>query len=132
MVLASRMDALADTSAFIAVEQGRSPATDLPDAVAVSYVTISELTVGLLRSSTSEERQLRLRTLVQAQRLPPLRIDHEVAQVWAEMQDTLLEAKKKLRSNDSWIAATAVAHGLPLVTQDLGFVGIFGLEIVLI
>ena len=50
MVLASRVDALADTSAFIAVEQGRSPATDLPDAVAVSYVTISELTVGLLRA----------------------------------------------------------------------------------
>lgn len=132
MVLESRVDALADTSAFIAVEQGRSLRTILPDALAVSYVTISELTVGLLRASTPNERHLRTRTLAQARRLPPIRVDHEVALVWAEMRDTLLESERTLRGNDSWIAATAVAYGLPLVTQDKDFAGIFGLEVVFV
>lgn len=65
-----------------------------------------------------------------AQRLPPIRVDHEVAQVWAEMRETWLESRKRLRANDSWIAATAVAHGLPLVTQDEDFADIFGLEVI--
>lgn len=32
--------------------------------------------------------------------------------------------------NDAWIAATAIALGVPLVTQDVGFERVPGLEVV--
>jgi predicted nucleic acid-binding protein len=32
--------------------------------------------------------------------------------------------------NDSWIAATAMAHGVPVVTQDDGFPDVEGLDVV--
>ncbi len=32
--------------------------------------------------------------------------------------------------NDSWIAATAMAHGLPVVTQDDDYVDVPGLEVI--
>jgi predicted nucleic acid-binding protein len=34
-------------------------------------------------------------------------------------------------ANDAWIAATAIAHGYPVVTQDAGFPeGIAGLAVI--
>lgn len=126
----TRMDALADTSAFVAVEQGRSLESDLPRSLAVSYVTVGELIAGVLKAPTDPERLLRQQTLVGAQRLPLLRVDREVAQVSAEMRETAREAEKVFTGNDSWIAETAVAHGLPLVTQDRDYEGIFGLELI--
>jgi len=35
-----------------------------------------------------------------------------------------------MRINDSWIAATAIAHRLPLVTQDRDYAGVPGLDVV--
>jgi hypothetical protein len=32
--------------------------------------------------------------------------------------------------NDSWIAATAIAHGMPVVTQDDDYAGVPGLEVI--
>lgn len=32
--------------------------------------------------------------------------------------------------NDSWIAATAMAHDIPVVTQDDGFVDLNGLSVI--
>ena len=32
--------------------------------------------------------------------------------------------------NDSWIAATAMAHGLPVVTQDDDYVAVPGLAVI--
>jgi predicted nucleic acid-binding protein len=124
------VDALADTSAFIALEQGRPLRETMPEALAVSYVTVAELRVGLLMAMTPDEQRQRWLTLAQVEQLRPLRVDREVAQVWAEMQETLREAGRTLRTNDSWIAATAVAHGLPLVTQDSDYARIPGLEVV--
>ena len=32
--------------------------------------------------------------------------------------------------NDSWIAATAIAHGLPVVTQDDDYADVPGLDVI--
>jgi predicted nucleic acid-binding protein len=124
------IDALADTSAFVALERGRSLRTPMPKQLAVSSVTIGELIAGLLAAPTPAEQDRRLRTLLQANRLRPLRVDGQVAQAWAELRGVLRESKRTLDINDSWIAATAVAYRLPLATQDDDYADIPGLELI--
>jgi predicted nucleic acid-binding protein len=123
-------DALADTSAFIAVERTRPLRTELPGLLAVSYVTVAELIAGVLRAPTPSEQERRLRTLRQAERLTPLPVDGRIARAWAELRGALRERKQTLPGNDSWIAATAIAHGLPMITQDEDYADVPGLEVI--
>lgn len=124
------IDALADTSAFIALEHRRPLQTPLPERLAVSCVTVGELIAGLLVAPTPSEQDRRLHTLLHANRLRPLRVDGQVAQAWAELRGALRDSKRALDTNDSWIAATAIAHGLPLATQDDDYADIPGLELI--
>ena len=54
---------LADTSVFIAREADRPLATEPPDELVVSAVTIGELRLGVLMADDIELRQQRLTTL---------------------------------------------------------------------
>jgi predicted nucleic acid-binding protein len=42
----------------------------------------------------------------------------------------LRDAGRRIPVNDSWIAATAIAHGVPLVTQDEDHVEVGDLRVV--
>lgn len=122
--------ALADTSIFIGVEQARLDPDEMPDYGAVSLITVGELKMGLLAATDPTTRALRLRTLQNALALQPLPIDDRVADAWAEMRVALRAKGQRLDANDSWIAATAIAHGLPLATQDRDYDGVPGLDVV--
>jgi predicted nucleic acid-binding protein len=126
----TEVDAVADTSAFIAVERGRPLRTPIPEQLSVSCVTIGELIAGLLAAPTPLEQDRRLRTLLQASKLRPLPIDTQVAHAWAELRSALQKSSRSMDVNDSWIAATAIAHGVPVVTQDDDYVDVPGLEVV--
>lgn len=121
--------ALADTSFFIGVEQRRLSDVDLPPVLAVSYVTVAELTLGVLNASP-EHRAGRLETLLHVRRFDPIPVDDRVAVTWAELRRALSQDGSKLRGNDSWIAATAIAHGMPVLTQNDDFAGVPGLEVI--
>lgn len=113
---------LLDTSVFIAREAGRPlDITALPDESGVSAVTIAELRLGVLQAADDTTRSRRLSTLAAAQRLAPLPVDEQVAAAWALLRRQLRLAGLRMEVNDSWIAATAIAHGLAVVTQDQGF-----------
>ena len=45
----------------------------------------------------------------------------EVANAWARLRLALRDAGVRMPVNDSWIAATAMALGVPIVTQDDDF-----------
>jgi len=122
-------EALGDTSVFIALEQSRLTGNP-PSALAVSFVTVAELTLGVLAAATAAERARRLETLMKARSLDPLSIDGTVAAAWAELRIALRDSGRKLPINDSWIAATAIAHGLPVVTQDGDYADVPGLDVI--
>jgi hypothetical protein len=110
---------LADTSLFIARETGRPLDTDaLPDEIGVSVITIGELRAGVLAAADVETRDRRLATLTQALALQPVPVDDPVADAWAKLRLLLRDHGQRLPVNDSWIAATAMALGVPVVTQD--------------
>ena len=81
-------------------------------------------------ASGSVERARRLDTLTRALTLDLLEIDESVASAWADLRAALRDAGRRMGVNDSWIAATAIAHGLPVVTQDDDYVDVPGLEVI--
>jgi predicted nucleic acid-binding protein len=121
---------LADTSLFIAIEQGRVLCAPPPPRYHVSVVTVGELRLGVLSAPDPEIGATRLRTLITALEADPLLVDEAVADAWAALRAQLRERGRRMPLNDSWIAATALAHGLPVATQDEDYDEVPGLEVV--
>jgi predicted nucleic acid-binding protein len=48
-------------------------------------------------------------------------VDQSVSDAWALLVSRLRAAGRQAPINDSWIAATAIAHGIPIVTQDADY-----------
>jgi predicted nucleic acid-binding protein len=82
----------------------------------VSVVTIGELYAGVRLAEHDEEQSLRLKRLAAVLDLAEvLDIDRSVATGYGDLR-TL---SKRSPSNDLWIAGTALAHDLELVTMDV-------------
>lgn len=122
--------ALADTSLFIAIEQHRLVNDLAPERISVSVVTVGELRLGVLTATHATARAQRLETLTRVEALDPLPIDSLVAHAWAALRITLRDTGRRMPLNDSWIAATAMANRLPVVTQDDDYDGIPGLVVI--
>jgi predicted nucleic acid-binding protein len=120
--------ALADTSLFIAAEQGRPLAARPPARVAVSVVTVAELRLGVLVAADGPTRARRMETLSRAERLYPLPVDEQVAHAWAALRLALRDAGKRMPLNDSWIAATAIANHMSVAAQDSDYDDVPGLR----
>lgn len=113
---------LLDTSVFIALESDRPiDAELLPDEGVLCPVTIAELQAGVLVSTDVDTRARRLATLEATADIELLPIDAGAAAEWARLRVHLTETGGRVNVNDLWIAATAAAHGLPVVTRDDGF-----------
>jgi hypothetical protein len=125
---------LLDTSVFIANETGRPLDTErIPQEAAISAVTIAELHVGVLAAKDLDTRARRLATLEAVADIELLPVDAQVAASWALLRLHLAESGRKLNVNDLWIAATALAHDIPVVAQDDDFGpidGVGGLSVI--
>jgi predicted nucleic acid-binding protein len=110
---------LLDTSVFIAREDERSLGS-LPDRVAVSVVTIGELQLGVLNAGDDDIRARRAETLALARAADPIQIGEAIMVSWARLVADCRRAgvHRTVKLMDALIAATAVEHGLPVVTQD--------------
>jgi predicted nucleic acid-binding protein len=112
---------LADTSIFIAAEQrrtiGQAPAGD----ARVSVATLTELIVGVRRSSAGPLRTLRETTLARARSFVAISYDEHVAERLGELLAAAKSTGRRAGAMDAIIAATAVAHGLTVWTQDSDF-----------
>ena len=122
--------ALADTSLFVAVEQERPIRAAVPESLLVSVVTVGEMRLGVLAAATSPQRARRLQTLRKVEALESVPIDDSVADAWASLRVALRERGRRMPVNDSWIAATAIALGIPVATQDADYQGVPGLDVV--
>jgi predicted nucleic acid-binding protein len=110
---------LLDTSVFVARESGRRLG-ELPDQVAVSVVTLGELQLGLLAADDDATRARRGDTLALARSADPIAITEAVMSGWARLVIDCRAAglHRTVKLTDALIAATAIEHGLPVVTQD--------------
>jgi predicted nucleic acid-binding protein len=110
---------LLDTSVFIARENGRA-LEELPAHVAVSVVTLGELQFGVLSAQEPSARARRADTLALARAADPIPISEAVMIAWARLVSDCRSAgiHRTVKLTDALIAATAIEHGLPVITQD--------------
>ncbi|MEI4273566.1 PIN domain-containing protein [Klenkia sp. LSe6-5] len=109
------LSALFDTSVVVAGATLTVPAEFVSGRWAVSSVTLGELEAGVLsaREPTARSRRLAVLLGVAAER-GVLSIDRAVASAYGRIRSSTGRGP----SNDLWIAATALAHGLVLITAD--------------
>jgi predicted nucleic acid-binding protein len=129
MVTARR--AIADTSVFIGLKAARFDVAQFADFEwGISAVTLGELRLGVLQAQSPEAVSRRLSTYQLAQRFEALPVDGAVSDAWALLVSRLRAAGRKVPINDSWIAATAIAHQVPIVTQNADYGAMPDVEVI--
>jgi predicted nucleic acid-binding protein len=108
------LSAVFDTSVLTAPADGPPPRLD--GGSAVSVVTVGELYAGVLLATDGPTQARRLRLLAAVlSDVFVLDVDRKVTTAYGELR---MAASGRAPSNDLWIAATALAHDLELVTRD--------------
>ena len=112
---------LIDTSVLIDAERGRGALRRIPadDEHMISVITVSELIHGVHRAVDAGIR-LQRRVLVEhvLAELESIPLTIDVARVHAEIWAGLEAAGEIIGQHDLWIAATALVHGLQVVTTN--------------
>lgn len=110
------MSALIDTSIVVG---GPDLADELPDAVAISVITVGELRAGVARAASDVERDRR-RARLDAVRsaFEPIPIDEHVANHYGDLLAAARNAGRSEKATDLLIAATAAATERQLITAD--------------
>ena len=122
-----------DTSVVIAMRDITDPST-LPAEPLITSVTLAELSAGPLVARDEQERAARQAHLQQAEAdFEPLPFDRASARAFGQVAASLRRSGRQTtaRAYDALIAATAMAHGLPVYTcHAADFDGIDGLHVV--
>ncbi|MDR3069274.1 MAG: type II toxin-antitoxin system VapC family toxin [Cellulomonas sp.] len=113
---------LLDTNILV-LRAGIAPG-DLPDQMAISAVTLAELTAGVHLVSgddpeASGERARRVTVLQKTENeFDPIGFDADAARAFGQVCAAVAAAGRTPRIADLMIAATAAVHGLPLYTTN--------------
>lgn len=122
-----------DTSTVIQLPRV-ADAASLPREPLITAITLAELSVGPLVTDDAFEREIRQAHLQQAEAdFDALAFDDRAARAFGRVAASLRRAGRTpaARAFDALIAATALAHGLPVYTTNAhDFAGIDGLQVV--
>lgn len=125
---------LLDTDVVVLLE--RLNQDDLPEVSRISTVTVAELSVGPLITDDPAVQALRQVRLQEAESaFDPLPLDAAAARAYGRVAAQLRREGRAVRARafDTLIAATALAHDLPVYTcNPRDFSGIDGLKVVAI
>ena len=111
---------LLDTS--VVIDLDRIPASALPTEVAISAITLAELTAGPHAAGGPDERSRCQDRLQRTEAtFDPIPFGADAARAYGRVFSAAMTAGRKprgARAVDLMIAATAVAEGLPLYTRN--------------
>jgi predicted nucleic acid-binding protein len=111
---------LLDTSVLVSPAAG----TSLPDETSISMLSLAELAAGPHATTDADERGRRQERLQMVEAMfDPLPFDAACARAYGRIYSAIAETGRKARGRravDLLIAATALAHELPLYTRNAG------------
>jgi len=84
---------------------------------ALSFITVGEVLFGAFWRGWGERRTAELKRRLEAAFILPL--DHETSLAYGRLKSGLRRQGRALADNDLWIAALAVRHSVPLVSNNL-------------
>ena len=91
------------------------------NAISLNPVVLGELLAGFRRGGHGRRNRALLDELLDSPRVVVVAIDEETSGFYAEVHTALRRAGTPIPTNDIWIAASAMQHGLRLVTTDRHF-----------
>lgn len=106
----------------VVVDLANISAEALPLKPVVSTVTVAEIAAGVQTAADPVQRSLRVTQLLMVEaNLSPLEFGNEAARAYGNMVALVVAAGRNPRPRkfDLMIAATAVAHNLPLYTRNV-------------
>jgi predicted nucleic acid-binding protein len=88
------------------------------DEILVTPVVVGELLAGFLRGRNRRRNQRELDAFLASPRVGVVTVDAETAERYAVIITALRAAGTPIPTNDVWIAASAMQHGLRVTTTD--------------
>lgn len=115
---------MVDTSAYSALTRGHAEigwAVQTADEVYVSPVLLGELHSGFRGGDRQSSNEAALRRFLATPGVMVAQIGAETAIFYSEICSYLRETGAQIPTNDMWIAAGAMEHGLRVITTDAHF-----------
>jgi predicted nucleic acid-binding protein len=115
------MRVLLDTSAYSAFMRGNTKVRDilqLADAIYFNPIVLGELKSGFLRGRKRRKNEVLLEQFLESPRVYSVPVDEETSERYAVIRDSLRKSGTPIPTNDLWISATAMQHGLTVLTTD--------------
>jgi tRNA(fMet)-specific endonuclease VapC len=91
----------------------------------LSFISVGELYAGAYQSARHASNVMEVQRI--CNEIPILNWDLEIASQYGRIQASLRAKGKPIPQNDLWIAATALRHGMTLITLDQHFTSVEGL-----
>jgi predicted nucleic acid-binding protein len=98
--------------------------------ISICAITIGELLSGFKAGSKENINRAELEEFLDSPRVQLIGIDEDTAEFYSEIQTALKKKGKPIPTNDIWIAAIALQHGLKLYTKDQHFKYVPGLVLI--
>lgn len=104
--------------------RGRGAAIDAvrtADEIILVPIVLGELKAGFMRGRRRKTNEEELREFMASPRVRTVPVDEQTADRYALILDDLRRSGTPIPTNDLWIAASAMQHGLRVVTSDAHF-----------
>ncbi len=97
------------------------------ETIYVPSIALGEIRAGFLAGGRPTKNETRLQWFLSQNGVFTLAVDGPISHRYAEIHRALRARGKPIPTNDLWIAAIAVEHGLVLYTRDARFAAVPGL-----
>jgi predicted nucleic acid-binding protein len=98
--------------------------------ISICAITIGELLSGFKAGTNESQNRAELGEFLDSPRVQLLVVDEDTSEFYAEILNALKKKGNPIPTNDIWIAAIALQHGLKLYTNDQHFKYVPGILLV--